>query len=109
MTQEEREAIRTHIIDEIAALERSVDTITDVINSDAQPDTIDWFTANESNPAKEVNELALEKAKQKIVVLKEVLGRIDSPAFGICTRCGKPIPYNRLKAVPTATRCVSCG
>lgn len=109
MSREEREEIRTHIINEIAALERSVGTISDLLESEVQPDNSEWYTSMESNPSKEVNELALEKAKQRIMILKEVLGRVDSPGFGICVRCNNPIPFNRMKAVPTATRCVSCG
>jgi DnaK suppressor protein len=109
MTREEREEIRSHIKNEISTLEKSILTLTELINSEAQSDAKDWFISEDSNPSKEINEIALEKARQKIIILNDVLGRIDSPGYGVCTKCNRPIPFERLKAVPAATRCVSCG
>ena len=109
MRPEELEDIRNHIKKEIAALEESISTLTELINSDVQSDANDWFSSKESNPSKEINELALEKTRQRIVILNDVLRRVDSPGYGICIKCGKPIPFERLKAVPSATRCITCG
>jgi DnaK suppressor protein len=108
MTQEERAWIRDKINHEIATLEKSITTLSELIDGEVQSDAIDWFTSNESNPSKEINELALEKAKQRIVELRNVLIRVDLPEYGICIKCNKPIPFERLKAVPSATRCLSC-
>ena len=109
MTQEERNIIRKHINQEILILEKLINTLYELINSEVQSDANDWFTSKESNPSKEINELALEKARQRIVMLRNVLQRIDSPEFGICIRCNKAIPFERLKAIPTTTRCLTCG
>jgi len=109
MTQEERDEIRNHIKNEISTLEESINTLTELTNSEVQSDANDWFSSKESNASKEINELALEKAKQRIIILTNTLGRIDTPDYGICIKCNKPIPFARLKAVPTATRCISCG
>ena len=109
MTQEERDKIRDQINNEISVLEKSIDTLFDLINMEVQSDVNDWFTSKESNPSKEINELALEKAKQRIVVLRNVLLRVDTPSFGICIKCNKPIPFERLKAIPSTTRCLSCS
>ena len=108
MTQEEREAIRDHTRNEISILEGSVITLTELISSDVQSDASDWFTSEESNPSKEINVLALEKARQRIIILNDVLRRIDSPEFGICIKCKKPIPLERMKAIPSTTHCISC-
>ena len=109
MIQEERDRIRDQIIHEISVLEKSINTISELINGEVQSDANDWFTSKESNPSKEINEMALEKAKQRIVILHNVLLRIDMPSYGICTKCNKPIPIERLKAIPSTTRCISCG
>ena len=37
------------------------------------------------------------------------LARIDDGGYGICIRCGRPIPLGRLRARPTATMCVPCA
>jgi DnaK suppressor protein len=109
MTQEERNIIRDQIGREISILEKSINTLSELISGEVQSDANDWFTSKESNPSKEINEMALEKANQRIVLLRNVLLRVDLPSYGICTRCNKPIPFERLKAIPSATRCLSCG
>lgn len=37
------------------------------------------------------------------------LERVRNGNYGECFSCGKPIPEERLEAVPYATRCVSCS
>jgi len=108
MTKEERDEIKDHIKKEISTLEKSITTITELINSEVQSDANDWFSSKDSNPSGEINEIALEKARQRIVILKDALRRVDTPAYGICIKCTKPIPIERMKAIPTTTRCISC-
>lgn len=110
MTQEERDILRDQILNEITVLLKSIRTLTGLMDTEeVQSDANDWFTTKESNTSKEINEMALENAKRRIVMLRTVVARIDSPDYGICIRCKKPIPFARLKAMPTATRCLSCG
>jgi len=109
MTQEERNILQAQVNREIADLEKSIRTLSGLLDGEVQSDANDWFTSKESNPSKEINELALAKAKRRIVELRSVLLRIDTPAYGICIKCKKPIPFERLKAMPATTRCLSCG
>lgn len=37
------------------------------------------------------------------------LARVDAGTYGICVRCGQPIPPARLEARPMATMCVACA
>lgn len=37
-----------------------------------------------------------------------IRARVDRPGSAICTRCEEPIPAARRKALPSATRCLSC-
>ena len=108
MTKEEREHIRKQVRNEISSLEKSVITLTELLDSEVQSDANDWFTTKESNPSKQINEIALAKARHRIMLLREILPRIDNPDYGICVICNKPIPFERMKAVPSATRCISC-
>ncbi len=36
----------------------------------------------------------------------DALSRMDSGNYGLCVQCGRPIAFERLQAVPTATTCI---
>ena len=38
----------------------------------------------------------------------DALERLKEGQYGLCADCGAPIPAERLKALPTARRCMSC-
>ena len=46
---------------------------------------------------------------QEIRQIEEALKRIAEGTYGVCTRCGADIDPKRLKALPIATRCISCA
>jgi RNA polymerase-binding protein DksA len=37
------------------------------------------------------------------------LERMDAGTYGKCENCGQDIPFERLEARPTATRCMNCA
>jgi len=41
--------------------------------------------------------------------IQEALRRISEGTYGVCAKCGEDIDPKRLKAQPTATRCISCA
>lgn len=43
-----------------------------------------------------------------IAEVQHALHKFDSGTYGICDECGKPIPYERLEALPHASLCVTC-
>jgi hypothetical protein len=67
MTQEEKKKIKKQVLEEISVLEKSIGTFTELLNSEVQSDANDWFSSKESNPSKEINELALEKDSKRIL------------------------------------------
>ena len=53
---------------------------------------------------------ALEKTEvQEIHRIEHALQRISEGTYGICAECGADIDPKRLKALPTASRCISCA
>ena len=41
--------------------------------------------------------------------IEAALKRISKGTYGTCVKCGEPIDPRRLKALPTATTCISCS
>src|SRR5512133_1028301 len=58
-----------------------------------------------------MTDLSLTAATRDVNVLQEVeaaLQRIANGTYGECVECGTDIGYERLKAYPTAMRCLVC-
>jgi len=53
---------------------------------------------------------ALEKTEvQEIHRIEAALQRIAEDTYGICDECGADIDPKRLKALPTASKCILCA
>lgn len=50
-----------------------------------------------------------EAARAELAETDAALGRWDAGTYGVCARCGGPIPIERLEVRPFATRCVPCA
>jgi len=49
-----------------------------------------------------------EKNRLILEEVEEALARLESGQYGNCKNCGKPIPEERLKAVPYTELCLAC-
>lgn len=56
----------------------------------------------------EINSQLLEVESRELVQIEDALDRLSSGTFGVCEVCDKPIPLNRLQALPYATECIEC-
>lgn len=50
----------------------------------------------------------LQKHKNRKILEEEMLKHRNADDIVYCEDCGKQIPLQRLRVVPTATRCVDC-
>lgn len=56
----------------------------------------------------ELNSQLLEVESRELVQIEDALERLKAGTFGLCEECEKPIPLNRLQALPYATECIEC-
>ena len=51
----------------------------------------------------------VRQTEQHLVEVEAALARLDAGEYGVCERCGRPIPDARLEARPMARTCVTCA
>jgi RNA polymerase-binding transcription factor DksA len=47
--------------------------------------------------------------RERIAEVDAALDRLEQGTYGTCARCHRPIPPDRLRALPTAATCVACA
>ena len=45
---------------------------------------------------------------RRVKLIESALSRIKNGRYGVCMRCGKKIPTERLEAIPYALMCIDC-
>jgi DnaK suppressor protein len=55
---------------------------------------------------REFDEGLEEDAERLLGEIDRALGRIENGSYGLCEVCGKPIPEERLEAIPYTTLCI---
>ena len=45
---------------------------------------------------------------RRLTAVENALKRISENRYGICLKCGKKIPEDRLRAMPSAVLCIDC-
>jgi DnaK suppressor protein len=50
----------------------------------------------------------IERAERQLAQINSALLRLDDGQYGICLDCGEEIPFERLKAIPSALYCIGC-
>jgi RNA polymerase-binding protein DksA len=50
----------------------------------------------------------IERDGRELRQVENALRRLRTLDFGVCDDCGATIPYSRLIAEPSATRCINC-
>jgi len=51
----------------------------------------------------------VRQTEHHLVEVEAALARLAGGTYGVCERCGRPIPEGRLEARPVARTCVPCA
>src|SRR5918911_950565 len=82
--------------DQAAALEANDDGVKDSVDMSLQ------------DVNREIAFRLGERESQMVADIDQALLRIDEGTYGLCARCGQPIPEARLEALPTARYDAAC-
>jgi DnaK suppressor protein len=51
----------------------------------------------------------LDATRRRLADLDDAIARLDAGTYGVCERCGRSIPTDRLTVRPFARTCVACA
>jgi DnaK suppressor protein len=107
-TRADLERLRGDVVGQVADLEADLRGLFEASRSSNADDEHD---PEGSTIAFERAQLAavLDSARQRLADLDLALERLDDGRYGVCERCGRPIPAERLAARPSARTCVACA
>ena len=112
LTIEQRESLQRRLSDRAAVLRGEISAALrrsgspEAIGLANHLDEIDDEAVADLESNLEVAEI--ERDLGELRRTQSALQRLHTPDYGICADCGVDIPYTRLSAEPSATRCVAC-
>lgn len=103
------EELVQNILDEITKTKKLIAEYKEISKPVAPDDAIGRISRMDAINNKSVTEAALRQAEKKLQNLKRVMSRVGTRDFGICIKCGKPIPAARIIYRPESLTCVECA
>lgn len=101
--------IKQKILEQIAKTEILITEYKEMTLPVAPDDAIGRITRMDAINNKSVTEASLRQAEEKLSNLQRVLSRVGTKEFGICIKCGNPIPAARILYRPESLTCVNCA
>jgi DnaK suppressor protein len=101
-----------------AALEEQRDNLrAEIVQQGGDPDSEDaafdvepGFADSAHSTAERARLLSVMKAlRANLRWVDRALTKMDRGTYGVCERCGTPIPLERLEALPWAILCIDCA
>jgi DnaK suppressor protein len=100
LTAAQMRELESELHHELAALERR-------LASERQAESPDTHVVADHDAAMMTGRTSDTIVRRDVVAT--ALERLASGAYGVCARCGEPIPYGRLLVMPEATHCLRCS
>jgi len=114
MDKKSQEEIRVFLEAELARLEKKIEdieregheTLSEASGENNYRDHMaDQGTATFS---RELDMTLEDNVREALAAVRKALVRMDEGIYDVCERCGKKIADERLRAIPTATLCITC-
>lgn len=109
MDKQTLQEIKTRIAAEIEKTKNVIVEYEDMSQPVSPDNAIGRVSRMDAINNKAVTEAALRQAKEKLSQLQMMVKKVGEPGFGVCARCGNPIPIGRLLLMPQSTFCVRCA
>lgn len=105
----DKAAIKEQIEKQILKTEDAIEKYQGMVQPISPDDAIGRISRMDAIVNKSVVEASLRQAERKLTKLKVMQTKIDDDNFGLCERCKKPIPIQRILLMPQSAKCVRCA
>jgi len=109
MDEDQKKLLRKRIEEEIATCRIAIKRLEKSASPVAPDKALGRLTRMDSLNDQGISHAALQQHREKLYKLGLALEQVNRPGFGDCVLCGRPIPTERLMALPESTKCVSCA
>ncbi len=109
MAVPDKEKLRLRIEATLKQVEAQIVQLEDATRPIGPENAIGRVSRMDAINSKGVAEASLRSAVRKRSSLRTALKKLDSPNFGLCARCRRPIPEARLMFMPESSLCVPCA
>jgi DnaK suppressor protein len=106
--QETLKKLRITLVRRRDALKRALAGDLSLLRELHQQKTGDPLDAAADTVQDELNSQLVEVEARELAAIEDAIEKFDGGQYGDCEACGKPIPLNRLKALPYANECIEC-
>lgn len=110
MKTDETQQLRSVLEEELTSIDRQLaDYGTGAPGETFGVDSEEGFADSAQASAERSSLIGLvDQLQQNRKAIVAALERIDAGTYGLCERCGREIPFERLEAVPSTFLCVDC-
>lgn len=115
LTSRDRRALRTHVLAELIRLDAQIESLTrsfdDIVEAAEQSNVDDEHDPEGTTIAFERQQVAAlrRQAQADRVAMITARERVEEPGYGVCEHCQGFVGLERLLALPSATRCITCA
>lgn len=108
MTIEQKQEIKTKIINDIKDIQKTIKALTEFTQPIAPDCALGCDIREEMIGEQEVSATTLHNSEIKLNKLKYALSTIDKEDYGLCKECDEEIVFGRLMIIPESVYCVDC-
>lgn len=115
LTEEEKTQLKERLLEEKARLEAELAELVEELSARELSESHERASYGDdlAEDASEIFEMerttSLKRNVEDLLTqVNRALHKFEHGTYGICERCGMPIEYGRLEAIPYATLCLRC-
>jgi DnaK suppressor protein len=109
MNNKEKKSIEKLINTQISDLKIKIERLTEETKPISPENAIGRVSRMDAINNKSVSEASLKVAQLRLKKLLYIEPKIYDKNFGLCIRCNKEIPIQRLIILPESRKCVNCS